>query len=222
MVRQDASDSAVADCVRCPCAAAVLSQQCLHAVRRQRDGDQHHPRGRAQHRQRLRRTGRGWRARCPDGDRRIFVGRSLRTMLGFPFWIALPTAMLGITACDGAHLLAFPRCGLKGPILRSRRLGSRSRSASSSPAPTSSVRRSGSRISRHLYIFLWQVDSLRRSSLLLLRRDAGSSCLGSISRSAFSLLLSDIGRAVQVDPRRSAGRRRKRTSTCRNTKSSLS
>ena len=57
-------------------AAAVLPQQRLHAVRRQRDGDQHHPGGRPQHRERLRRPGHG-RPYRPDGDRRLCVGGDL-------------------------------------------------------------------------------------------------------------------------------------------------
>ena len=60
----------------------LLSQQRLHAVRRQRDGDQHHPRGRPEHRQRLRRTGHG-RPYRPDGDRRLCVGRASRPCSDF-------------------------------------------------------------------------------------------------------------------------------------------
>ena len=69
------------------------------------------------------------------------------TMLGFPFWIALPTAML-ITAGAGA-LVGIPSLRLEGAYLALATLGLAGCSASSYPARTSSVRRSGSRISRH-------------------------------------------------------------------------
>ena len=69
------------------------------------------------------------------------------TMLGFPFWLALPTAML-VTALRGRDRRHSVAAARRAPISRSRRSGSPSRSASSYPAPTSSAPRSGSRISR--------------------------------------------------------------------------
>ena len=56
------------------------------------DLHQHHPGRWPQHRQRLRRSGDG-RAHRPDGDRRLRVRRDFH-QAGFPFWVALPAAML--------------------------------------------------------------------------------------------------------------------------------